>query len=118
VFGLNVKVGAGGTLNVALAASPVGVPVTITEYAPLDPVATVNEPDSAPPATVHSGVEINPLGDEVIEHPVSPGLAKFVPVTRTFVPARPEAGSNERPGMTVKLAVPLSPSATPVRVRV
>lgn len=100
----------------AIPASPPGVPVTITEYAPLDPVATVNEPDSAPPATVHSGVEIRPLGDEMIEHPVSPA-PKFVPVTRTFVPARPEAGSNEIPGKTVKLAVPMS-SAVPVTVTV
>ena len=114
--GLNERFGGGGTSNDALPASPV-VPVTMTEYAPLVPPATVNDPDIAPPATVHSGFEIRPLGDEEIAQPVSP-RAKFEPETRTFVPGRPEAGNNEITGVTVKLAVPRSPSATPVRVRV
>jgi hypothetical protein len=85
-------------------------------YGPLVPDATVNDPDIAPPATVQSGLVIKPLGDDEIVQPVSPA-AKFVPVIRTFVPARPEAGNNESPAVIVKLAVPTSPS-DPVRVTV
>lgn len=102
----------------ALPASPV-VPVTITEYAPDGtPDPTVNDPDAAPAATVQSGVEIRPLVDEVIEHPTPSPAAKFVPVTSTVVPARPEFGSNEIPGVTVKLPVPTSSwGALPVSVK-
>jgi hypothetical protein len=105
-IGANVKVAAPGAVNVALPVSPV-VPVTVTVYGPLVPDATVNDPDIAVPATVQSGFEIRPLGDDEIVQPVSP-TAKFVPVTRTFVPARPPVGSNESPAVTVKSAVPLS----------
>jgi hypothetical protein len=76
----------------------------------------MNDPDIAVPATVQSGLEIRPVGEDEIAQPVS-APAKFVPVTRTFVPARPEAGSIEIPGSTVKLAVPTSP-ASPVSVTV
>jgi len=115
-IGFNVKVAAPGAVNVACPVSPV-VPATLTVYGPLVPDATVNDPDIAPPATVQSGLEIRPSGDEVIVQPVSP-TAKFVPVMRTFVVARPEVGSNEMPGTSVKAAVPTSPSGAPVRVRV
>ena len=111
-IGSNVRVAAPGAVNVALPVSPV-VPVTVTVYGPLVPDAAVNDPDIAPPATVQSGLEIRPLGDDVIVQPVSPA-AKFVPVTRTFVPARPEAGNNERPAVTVKLPVPTSRPMSPV----
>jgi hypothetical protein len=113
--GFKVKVAAPGTVNVALPMSPV-VPVISTLYGPLVPDATMNDPDITPPATVQSGLEIRPSGDDKIEQPAS-AKAKFVPVMRTFVPARPKAGSNEIPGSTVKLAVPTSP-ASPVRVTV
>ena len=102
-------------MNVARPASPV-VPVIITEYAPVVPDATVKDPDIAPPATVHSGLEIKPLGVEDIVQPVSPA-AKFVPETRTLVPGRPEPGSIEIPGVTVKSAVPES-VVVPVTVTV
>jgi hypothetical protein len=77
----------------------------------------MKDPDIAPSATAQSGFEIRPSGVEVIEQPVSAG-AKLVPVTRTFVPARPEVGSNWSPGSTVKLPVPTSKSMSPVRVKV
>jgi hypothetical protein len=106
VSGLNVSVAAPGTVNGSVATSPTGVPVTVTVYVPLAPDATVNEPDMCVPATVQSAPdEIKPLGDDEISQPVSPG-SKFVPVTRMFIPARPEVGSNEIPGVSVKLAVP------------
>lgn len=116
VFGLNVKLGGGGTSNDACAVSPV-VPATVTVYEPVDPDATVNDPDIAPPATVQSGLEIRPLGVDEIVQPVSPA-AKFDPEMRTFVPGRPEVGSSEIPGSTVKVAAPASPSGNPFRVTV
>lgn len=51
----------------------------------------MNTPDIEPPASVHTGLVINPLGLDVIVQPVSAG-EKFVPVRMTFVPARPEVG--------------------------
>jgi len=116
VFGLNVSVAAPGTVKGSVATSPVGVPVTMTAYVPLAPDATVNEPDIAPPATVHNGLEMRPVGDDVIVQPVSAGLAKFEPEMRTFCPARPEVGVNDMPGVTVKLTLPESPSGTPLSV--
>jgi hypothetical protein len=104
--GSKVRVAAPGVVNVATPVSPV-VPVTVTVYSPLVPEATVNEPDIAVPAIVQSGFEIKPAGDDVIVQPVSP-TAKFVPVTRTFVPARPESGNRDSPAVTVKSAVPKS----------
>jgi hypothetical protein len=44
-----------------------------------------------PAITTHDGLEINPLGDEVIAHPVS-ATTKFEPETLTGVLARPEDG--------------------------
>jgi hypothetical protein len=117
VFGLSVSVAAPGTVKGSVATSPVGVPVTMTAYVPLAPDATVNEPDIAPPATVHSGFEIRPVGEDVIVQPVS-AMLKLEPEMRTFCPARPEVGVNEMPGVTVKLALPESPSGTPLRVTV
>jgi hypothetical protein len=115
-FGVNVKLGAKGTLNVTSPKSPV-VPVIVTVYGPLVPDATVKDPDIAPPATVHSGLEIRPPGDEVMEHPVSPP-AKFEPETRTVVPGRPEAGSIEIFGVSTKLAEPASKPPVPVTVTI
>ena len=117
VFVLNVSVAAPGTVKGSVATSPVGVPVTMTAYVPLAPDATVNEPDIAPPATVHSGFEMRPVGEDVIVQPVSP-KAKFEPEMRTFVPARPVVGVNEIPGVKRKLAVPKSVPVCPVRVTV
>lgn len=110
--GLNERFGGGGTLNDACPVSPV-VPATLTVYEPLVPDATVNDPDIASPATVHSGFEMRPLGVEEIVHPTSPA-AKFEPEMRTFVLGRPEAGSNEIPGSTVKLVVAPSINAAPL----
>jgi len=69
----------------------------------------------APPATVHRALEMSPLGVEVIEQPVSPA-AKLLPEMRTLVPGRPEAGSAEIAGSTVKSAVPKSVPGAPVTV--
>jgi hypothetical protein len=115
-IGLKVKFDVSGTLNDALPVSPV-VPVTVTVYGPLAPDATVNDPDRAPPATVHSGFEMRTgeEGEVEIAQPESPA-AKFEPEMRTGVPAGPEAGSNDIPGETVKPPVPTSP-ASPVRVK-
>jgi hypothetical protein len=105
VFGLKVSVGAPGTVKGSVATSPTGVPVTVIEYVPLAPDATVNEPDIAPRATAHSGFKMRrgELGDDEIAQPVSVG-AKFEPEMRTYVPARPEVGVNEMPGVTVNVA--------------
>jgi hypothetical protein len=127
VVGLNVSVGAPGTVKGSVATSPTGVPVTMRVYVPLAPDATVNEPDIAVADTVHSGLgleEMRPLGDDEIVQPVSVG-AKFVPVTRTICPARPVVGVTEMPGVSVKVVLPTSvsvpvtstvdePGATPV----
>ena len=78
----------------------------------------MNDPDIAPPATVHNGPEMRPVGVEVIEQPVSPGVRKLVPEMRTVVPGRPEFGNICMPGSSVKGAVPTSPSGFPVRVKV
>ena len=115
VFGLKIKFDGGGTLNAPCPVSPV-VPVTSTVYGPLVPPATVNDPDIAPPATVHNGFEIRPVGVEEMLQPVSPA-AKLEPETRTVVPGRPELGSSEIPGSTMKLVPPKSPKS-PVRVTV
>jgi hypothetical protein len=111
----NVKVAAPGTVKGALPISPV-VPVAITVYGPLVPDATLNDPDIAPPATAHSWFEIKPLGDEEMTQPVS-FVLKFVPVSKTDVPTDPEPGKIESPGVTTKLAVPLSWPDKPRRVR-
>ena len=52
----------------------------------------MNAPDIELPASVHTGLAINPLGLDVIVQPVSAD-AKFVPVRMTLVPARPEVGN-------------------------
>jgi hypothetical protein len=85
--------------------SPVA-PVTVTVYGPLAPAATMNEPDITPAAIVHTGLEMRPVGAEVmVQGPVSPD-AKFDPVTKTFVPECPEVGESEIVACTRKLAVP------------
>jgi len=63
----------------------------------------VKVPDIAPPATAHTGLEINPLGDELIVQLVSPA-AKPDPNTTTVVPGAPEAGVKVTAGVTKKLA--------------
>jgi hypothetical protein len=112
--GERINVDAPGTVNDATPVSPV-LPVTVTVYSPLETPATEKDPDIEPPATLHSGLEVRPLGVEEIEHPVSPA-AKFVPVTRTLVPTRPTVGNNVRAAVTVNVAVPTSRSGAPVRV--
>jgi hypothetical protein len=59
----------------------------------------VNDPDIAPPSSRHAGLEIRPLGSEVIEQPASTA-AKFEPETPTGVLGRPEDGDNTIPGFT------------------
>jgi hypothetical protein len=76
----------------------------MTVYQSLAPAPTVNDPDIAPPATVHSGLEIRSVGVEVIAHPVSPA-AKFEPEMRTLVPGRPEVGTQVIEAPTMKDAV-------------
>ena len=49
----------------------------------------MKDPDITPPTSTHDGFVINPVGDEVIAHPVSP-VAKLEPETLTTVLARPE----------------------------
>jgi hypothetical protein len=53
----------------------------------------VNDPDIILATSRHTGLEISPLGEEVIAHPTSP-TAKFVPETLTRVLARPEEGNS------------------------
>jgi hypothetical protein len=53
----------------------------------------VKDPYIVPATSTHDGLVINPLGDEVIAHPISP-TAKFVPKMPTRVLARPEAGDS------------------------
>jgi hypothetical protein len=85
--------------------SPVA-PVTVTVYGPLAPAATMNEPDIVVAAIVHTGLEMRPVGlEEMVQGPVSP-VAKFDPVTKTFVPACPEVGVIVTVAWTRKLAVP------------
>lgn len=79
---------------------------------PLVPVATVKDPDIAPPATVQSGFEMRPVGADVIAQLVS-FPAKFVPMTRTVVPGLPEAGLRLIVAPITKLAVALSFLGTP-----
>ena len=67
----------------------------------------MNTPDIEPPASVHTGLVIKPLGLDVIVQPVS-AEEKFVPVRMTFVPARPEVGIIVIPASIVKMAVALS----------
>lgn len=113
--GVNVKVRPPGALNVAVLASP-EFPVTVTEYAPLAPDGTVNDPDTTPPApTVQIAFETRSDGDDEIVQDVSLE-EKCVPDTRTVVPAPPELGFNVVVGTTVKLAVPTSRPGCPVSV--
>jgi hypothetical protein len=116
VFGLNVTVAAPGTVKGSVATSPAGVPVTVIVYVPLAPDATMNEPDIAPLATVQTGLDMRPVGDDVMVQPVSPVL-KFEPEMRTFAPARPVLGVTVMPGVIVKVFVPRSPP-DPVSVTV
>jgi hypothetical protein len=53
----------------------------------------VKDPDIVPATSTHDGLEINPLGIEVIAHPVSPAR-KLEPETLTTVLGRPELGDN------------------------
>ena len=115
VFGLNVKVGDGGTVKVALAVSSVGVPVTRTWYTLPAVDATMKDPAIVPPGEdmVQAGVEIRPVGDEDTPQPVSPA-AKPEPVMVTSVPGRPEVGDRVIPGVTKKFVAWKSPKGWPV----
>jgi hypothetical protein len=110
----NVKVGV-RRLNRAVAASRL-LPVTMTVYGVVAPDATVNEPDIVPPATVHIGFVIKPLGFEVIAQLVSKA-EKPEPNTVTPVPGAPEAGFRVIAGVTVKLVNTRSPVSKPVTTR-
>jgi hypothetical protein len=94
-------------------------PVTVTEYEPVALGATVNDADTTPLATEQTGFEMR-VGeegdDEIVQGKPESPAAKFVPEIMTFVPAGPEAGTNVRPPVTVKLPVPLSP-LSPKRVK-
>jgi hypothetical protein len=102
--GVNVRLGAMGALNDAMATSPVE-PVIVTKYAPLAPGATVNDPDATPPVTVQTGFEIRvgEEGDDVIAQLVSPEARE--PETRTEVPAAPVIGLSESPPVLTKVGV-------------
>ena len=66
----------------------------------------MNDPDIVPPATVHTGLDMRPLGvEEIAQGPVSPA-AKFEPMTRTVIPGGPEVGVNATEALTKKLAAP------------
>jgi hypothetical protein len=102
--GVKVKVGTGGAVNDATPTSPVE-PVTVTEYEPLAPGATVNDPETTPLDTVHTGFEtsVGEEGEDEIIQLVSPA-AKPEPETTTVVPAPPEDGVSEIAKAFVKLA--------------
>ena len=96
------------------------VPVTLTVYgllAALAALATTKDPDMLPLTTLHSGLEMRPLGVEEIEHPVSRTL-KPLPVIRTCVPTCPTVGNKSIIAVTVKVAIPTSPPGTPTPVTV
>lgn len=114
--GLRTNVATVGTVNDADAKSPM-VPVTLTVYGPLAALATTKDPDILPPTTLHSGLEMRPLGVEEIAHPVSRTL-KPLPVTRTFVPTSPTVGNKSIFAVTVKVAIPKSLWSAPVTVTV
>jgi hypothetical protein len=100
-------------VKVAVPLVPV-VPVTVTVYGSCAPEATVNDPDSAPPVIMQSGLEMRPLGVDVIaQGPLSPGSAKFEPEIRTGVPAGPEIGTRLIVAPTVNMAVPKSLAGAP-----
>ena len=74
----------------------------------------MNDPDIVPKTSTHDGLEISPLGEEVIAHPIS-ATAKFVPEMLTGVLARPEAGDSVIFGVNMNgadLEVPLGSEVT------
>ena len=74
----------------------------------------MNDPDIVPATSTHDGLEISPLGEEVIAHPIS-ATAKFVPEMLTGVLARPEAGVSVIFGVNrngADLEVPLGSEVT------
>ena len=75
--------------------------MTVTVYGPLAPDATTNAADTLPLHIEHEELVNRPLGLEESVHVVSPE-AKFEPMTRTFVPARPEDGVTATIAVTVK----------------
>jgi hypothetical protein len=103
--GVKVKVVNGGAVNDAAPLSPLGKPVTITEYVPLAPDATVNDPDTTPPDTVQIGFEISmgEEGDDEIVQLVSVA-SKPDPEITTLVPAPPVVGVKVRGAVTLKTA--------------
>ena len=64
----------------------------------------MNDPDIVPKTSTHDGLEISPLGEEVIAHPISP-TAKFEPEMLTRVLARPEDGDSVIAGVNWNGAV-------------
>jgi len=85
------------TSNGAEPASPV-VPVTVTVYGPLGTDATVKDPDTAPPDTLHAEFEIRPVGDEEIVHVISAELNPE-PEAATTIPGGPEVGDSSTVGV-------------------
>lgn len=74
----------------------------------------MNDPDIILATSTHDGLEISPLGNDVIAHPISP-IAKFVPEMLTRVLARPEAGDSVIFGVNrngADLEVPLGSEVT------
>ena len=109
-----VKLGPVGTVKDSLPVSPV-VPVTLTVYAPSASEATTKDPVMLPAATMQTWFEIRPPGVDEIEQPESLE-SKPDPVTRTFVPGRPELGNRLIPGITKNWSVAASRTGTPVTV--
>jgi hypothetical protein len=97
------------------------VPLTDTEYAPLAPEATLNDPAAVPPVTVQTGFEIRAgdEGDAEIVQPVS-AAAKPEPEMETIVPGCPEVCDKltEGGGVTMNDAPTISPVGEPVTATV
>lgn len=77
----------------------------------------MNDPDIVPAISTHDGLEISPLGDEVIAHPISP-TTKFEPEMLTGVLARPEDGDSVIVGVNWNGADFRVPLGVPVTVTV
>jgi hypothetical protein len=85
--------------------------VTVTKYAPLAPGATVNDPETMPPATEQTGFEIRAgeEGDDEIQQLESPA-AKPEPEMTTELPVPAEGGESEIPPVLRKGGADTAPS--------
>jgi len=116
--GVSTKVAGGpaDTVNVAVAVSPAGLPVTVTLYEPnADPGATVNDAVIAPRSTLHNGACNRVPGDEEIAQVVSL-VAKLVPEIEITAPPLPELELSviDGAGGTVNFALETMPLGVPV----